>query len=110
MSDILSSKSLRASLLPLIVLVLIPVGLIPTIVFAAPAKQAAESVQVEVVSTKTNYHGSSPNVFKYTEAMFTRVSGKQLVFVCEQRGDPCPLMQDGKRTQPTGSVTLYTFQ
>jgi hypothetical protein len=71
-------------------------ALIPLIVFATPTKQAGESIQLEVVSTKTNYHGSSPQVFKYTEVMFTRVSGKRLVFVCEQRGDECPLMQDGK--------------
>ena len=96
MSDILSPKRIRPVLLPLIALLLISAALMPMIVFAVPAKQAAESVQIEVVSTKTNYHGSSPNVFRYTEAMFTRVSGKQLVFVCEQRGDECPLMQDGK--------------
>jgi hypothetical protein len=69
--------------------------LITAVAFAAP-KGAAESIQIQVVSTKTNFHGASPNVFKYTEVIFGRVGGKNLVFVCEQKNDECPLMQDGK--------------
>lgn len=70
--------------------------LVPLIVFATPTKQPGGSIQIEVVSTKTNYHGSSPRVFEYTEIMFTRVNGQKLVFVCQQRGDECPLMQPRK--------------
>ncbi len=70
--------------------------LVPMIVFATPTKQTGESIQIEVVSTKTNYHGSSPKVFEYTEIMFARVNGKKLVFVCAQRADECPLIQAGK--------------
>jgi hypothetical protein len=76
--------------------------------FASPSNKSAESVQVEVVSTKTNYHGTSPNVFKYTDVLFARVSGKNIVYACVQKGDECPLMQNGK-TYPADRVGGFIY-
>ncbi len=75
---------------------------------ATPTNKSAESVQVEVVSTKTNYHGNSPNVFKYTDVLFAHVNGKNVVYACAQKGDECPLMQNGK-TYPADRVGGYIY-
>jgi hypothetical protein len=75
---------------------------------ATPTNKSAESVQIEVVSTKTNYHGNAPNVFKYTDVLFARVNGKNLVYACVQRGDECPLMQNGK-SYPAERVGGYIY-
>ena len=69
--------------------------LMPMIAFASPGK-GNESIRVEVVKVQTKVHGKSPNVYAYTDVIFARVDGKNLIFVCEQRGDECPLMENGK--------------
>lgn len=35
-------------------------------------------------------------VFEYTDVMFTLVKGKKVTYVCERRGDDCPVMESGK--------------
>jgi hypothetical protein len=56
-----------------------------------------ETIEVQVVSSKTRIHGSSPgNVFTYTGFLYTRVNGKNVLYECNQRGDNCPLMESGK--------------
>jgi hypothetical protein len=56
----------------------------------------SETIKIEVVSSKTKVHGTTPNVFSYTDVMFARVDGKNVIFVCDQRGSTCPIMQNGK--------------
>jgi hypothetical protein len=69
--------------------------LIPLIAFATP--KGKETVKLQVVSSKTKIHrSSSGNVFIYTDLMFTLVDGKKVVYTCDQRGEACPLMEDGK--------------
>ena len=69
--------------------------LIPFVAFAAPKQK--ETIELQVISSKTRIHGSSPgNVFSYTDVMFTQVNGKRLVYACDQRGDVCPLMESGE--------------
>ncbi len=83
--------------------------LIPMVVFAAPKNKETASIQVEVVSTRTNIHGSPPHdVFSYTDVMFTHVNGKNVVYVCAQKGDACPLMQTGK-TYPANQVGDFIY-
>jgi hypothetical protein len=41
-----------------------------------------------------NTHGTSPSeLFHYTDVMFTRVNGKNVMYECVQRGNLCPLME-----------------
>ena len=69
--------------------------LIPLIAFATP--KGRETITLQVVSSKTQIHGSSSgNAFIYTDLMFTLVDGKKVVYTCDQRGEACPLMEDGK--------------
>jgi hypothetical protein len=69
--------------------------LIPIVAFATPKER--ETIDIQVVSSKTRIHGSSPRkVFIYTNIMFTQVNGKNVVYACDQRGDICPLMESGK--------------
>jgi hypothetical protein len=82
---------MRKVLLRTIFLVLIPV-----IGFAAPKNKEAAPIMFQVISSKTQIHGRPPNVFSYTDVIFARVEGKNIIFVCDQRGDACPLMETGK--------------
>jgi hypothetical protein len=75
---------------------------------ATPTNKSAEAVQIEVVSTKTDYHGNSPNVFKYTDVLFARVNGKNIVYACVQKGHECPLMQNGK-SYPADRMGGYIY-
>src|ERR1700676_4653901 len=69
--------------------------LIPLSAFATP--KGRETITLQVISSKTKIHGSSPsNIFSYTDVMFTQVNGKNVVYACDQRGDICPLMESGK--------------
>ena len=68
--------------------------LIPLIASAAPRRK--ETIELQVISSKTKIHGSSGNVFTYTDVMFALVNGKKVVYACNQRGDECPLMESGK--------------
>lgn len=69
--------------------------LFPLIAFATP--KGRETIKLQVVSSKTKIHSSSSgNAFIYTDFMFTLVDGKTVVYICDQRGDICPLMEDGK--------------
>jgi hypothetical protein len=69
--------------------------LIPFSAFATP--KGRETITLQVVSSKTKIHVSSPNnIFSYTDVMFTQVDGKKMVYACDQRGDICPLMESGK--------------
>jgi hypothetical protein len=66
------------------------------VAMAAHAKEK-ETVQIQVVSLQTKLHGHPPGeVFEYTDIMFTVVGGKKVTYVCEQRGDDCPVMESGK--------------
>jgi hypothetical protein len=68
---------------------------IPLIASATP--KGKETIQLQVVSSKTKIHASaSGNVFIYTDLMCTLVDGKKVAYACAQRGDACPLMEDGK--------------
>jgi hypothetical protein len=70
--------------------VVIPMGAL-----ASPKEK--ESIQIQVVSTQTKTHGSPPGeVFHYTDVMFTRVNGKNVIYECVQHGDLCPLLDSGK--------------
>jgi hypothetical protein len=69
--------------------------LIPLIALATP--KGKETIKLQVVSSKTKIHGSATgNRFIYTDLMFTLVDGKKVAYACNQRGDACPLMEDGK--------------
>ena len=69
--------------------------LIPLSAFAMP--KGRETITLQVVSSKTKIHSSSPgNIFSYTDVMFTQVNEKKVVYACDQRGDICPLMESGK--------------
>src|ERR1700686_1703889 len=75
------------------------VASITLLVFIAMAPYATEkeSVQIQVVSSRTNRHGRPPGeVFEYTVVMFTLVGGKRVAYACDQRGDVCPAMESGK--------------
>jgi hypothetical protein len=84
--------------------------LVPMASFAAP-KRAFETIDLQVVSSKTARHGSPPNVFSYTEVVFARVNGKNVTFVCEQRGDECPAMENGKTyaAEKSGNLIYITM-
>jgi hypothetical protein len=69
---------------------------VPLIAFAAPKDKTTATIRVEVVSSKTRVHGNPPHVFSYTDILFTHVDGKNLIFICDQRGDACPFMENGK--------------
>jgi hypothetical protein len=69
--------------------------LIPTAALAGPKEKG--NIQVQVVSSQIKTHGAPPSeVFRYTDVMFTRVSGQNVIFECAQRGDLCPVMENGK--------------
>jgi hypothetical protein len=69
--------------------------IIPNVAFAT-AKQR-ETIELQVVSSQTKTHGSPPGeVFHYTDAMFTQVNGKNVIYECVRRADLCPLMESGK--------------
>jgi hypothetical protein len=66
------------------------------IILSANAKQR-ETIQLIVLSSKTQIHGQHPpDVFEYTDLMFTQVAGKHVTYECDQRGDVCPIMEAGK--------------
>jgi len=68
---------------------------IPIAALASPKEK--ESIQLQVVSSQRKTHGSPPGeVFPYTDVMFTRVNGKNVMYECVQRGNLCPLMDSGK--------------
>jgi hypothetical protein len=68
---------------------------IALVAYAAP--KGKETIQVQVVSSRTKTHGSPPGeVFEYTDVMFTLVDGKRVVYECDQRGDVCPVLDSGK--------------
>jgi hypothetical protein len=86
--------------------------LMPIVAFGVPkSKGGTEMIQIQVVSTKTKVHGASPDVFTYTDVIFGRVVGKNLIFVCEERGDACPLMENGKTYDATrmGDAVYISF-
>ena len=63
---------------------------------AAPPKER-ENIQFQVVSSKAKIHGDNiDHTFAYTYLMYTRVSGKNVLYQCDQHGDICPVMEDGK--------------
>jgi hypothetical protein len=70
------------------------VVLIPITALGTP--KGKETIQLQVVSSRTRIHGAAPDVFSYTDLMFTRINGKNVVYECSQRGDECPLVEDGK--------------
>lgn len=70
------------------------VVLIPLCVLAGPKDRAATNFQVFTV--RTQIHGSTGNLFTYTNLIFAQVNGKKLVYECAQRGDLCPVMESGK--------------
>ena len=94
---------MRKILLRTIFLVLVPV-----IGFAAPKSKDATPIMFQVISTRTQIHGRPPNVFSYTDVIFARVDGKNTIFVCDQKGDACPLMETGK-TYSGDQVGDYMF-
>jgi hypothetical protein len=80
-------------------------SLVPSAVLATPKNK--ETVQIKVVSSRTEIHGSSPgDVFTYTSLIFAEVRGAEVkgveangvkvVYACDQRGDICPLLESGK--------------
>jgi hypothetical protein len=77
------------------VLTIVLLMLAPMISFAAPAKQGAEPLEIQVVSIKKGIHGTSPNVFTFTAVIYGRVDGKNLMFSCDEHGDQCPFMVAG---------------
>ena len=81
---------MRNKLAGAIVFILIPIA-------AFTASKGKENIEIKVVSSKTGVHNAFPNdVFSYTSVMFTQVDGKNVVYMCAQHGDVCPLMEDGK--------------
>jgi hypothetical protein len=69
--------------------------LIPLSALAIPKEKGSTTLQV--VTSKTKIHGSSPgNIFTYTDLIFTEVNGKKIVYECIQRGDICPILESGK--------------
>lgn len=69
--------------------------LMPVSAFAIPKEKGSATLQV--VTSKTKIHGSSPgNIFTYTDLIFTEVNGKRVVYECVQRGDICPILESGK--------------
>jgi hypothetical protein len=78
---------------------LVLVSLFGRAAYAAPSDK--ETIQVLVVSSQVKTHGASPDVFQYTDVMFTKVNGKKIVYECDQRGDLCPVMESGKTFMAT---------
>jgi hypothetical protein len=66
--------------------------LMPLLAFAG----AKETIELQVVSSRTNMHNTPGDIFTYTDIIFATVSGKNLTFECAQKGDICPLMDTGK--------------
>jgi hypothetical protein len=83
--------------------------LMPIVTFATP--KVKETIELQVVSSKTQVHGSFPAVFTYTDLMFTLVNGKKVIYACAQRGDACPLMESGKAysADRVGDVTYVSM-
>lgn len=74
---------------------IILVAAIPIIAFATSNQRG--TIDLEVVSSQTKTHGSSPGeVFRYSDVIFARVNGKNVTYECAQRGDVCPVVESGK--------------
>jgi hypothetical protein len=85
--------------------------LLPIVVLGAPKKKEGASVMFQVMSSRTQIHGKPPNVFSYTDVMFARIDGKNIVFVCDERGKDCPLMKTGETysAERVDSYLYYSF-
>src|SRR4029077_561178 len=97
--------TVRNKLAGALVFVLIPIA-------ALTASKGKENIEIKVVSSKTGVHNSFPNeVFSYTSVMFTQVDGKNVVYTCDQHGDICPPMEDGKTymAERDGDVIYVTM-
>ncbi len=68
--------------------------LMPLCTPAAPKEKGTAKVQV--VTSRTQIHGSSSGIFSYTGLMFTEVNGKKIVYECAQSGDLCPVLESGE--------------
>jgi len=99
--------------------------LILAAVVAYAAAKEKETIQLQVVSLRTKFHGRPPDeVFEYTDVMFTLVGGKKVAYACDQRGKVCPVVEPGKTytadqegtaiyvsmSSPTGKPLLVKFK
>ena len=84
-------------------------GLVPTLLCAAPSPKPRDSIVVEISSTKTDVHTSYkhgsgifgnklPNdAYSYTDIIFAVVDGKHVVYSCAEHNKSCPLLESGSK-------------
>src|ERR1035438_8660445 len=88
---------------------IVVLGLVPTLLCAAPTPKPRESIVVEVSSSKTDVHTSYkhgwgifgnklPNdAYSYTDVIFALVDGQHVVCSCAPHKTPCPLWEPGSK-------------
>src|ERR1700690_2186341 len=88
---------------------IVVLGLVPTLLCAAPTPKPRESIVVEVSSSKTDVHTSYkhgsgifgnklPNdAYSYTDIIFAVVDGQHVVYSCAEHNKSCPLLESGSK-------------
>src|SRR5436305_1244540 len=74
--------------------IIVALSLLPIVTFSATKEKG--TIEFKVVSFKTKVHAAQGSIFSYTSIIFAQVGGMNVVLACAEKGDLCPLMDNGK--------------